>query len=130
MIDRASKGEPIEMWGNPDAFKDVLYIKDLCQMMYKALFAEVNGGTYNAGTGIRTTLREQIEGIIQVFSPMNNKSEIIDKPDGVGFTSFVMDIENARKDLEYEPQFTYLKYLEDYKEEQRLKRFDELWIKK
>lgn len=129
MIDRASKGEPIEMWGNPDAFKDVLYIKDLCQMMYKALFAEVNGGTYNAGTGIRTTLREQIEGIIQVFSPMNNKSEIIDKPDGVGFTSFVMDIENARKDLEYEPQFTYLKYLEDYKEEQRLKRFDELWIK-
>ena len=37
---------------------------------------------------------------------------------------------NARKDLEYEPQFTYLKYLEDYKEEQRLKRFDELWIKK
>lgn len=48
--------------GNPDAFKDVLYIKDLCQMMYKALFAEVNGGTYNAGTGIRTTLREQIEG--------------------------------------------------------------------
>ena len=40
------------------------------------------------------------------------------------------DIENARKDLEYEPQFTYLKYLEDYKEEQRLKRFDELWIKK
>lgn len=75
-------------------------------------------------------MREQIEGIIQVFSPMNNKSEIIDKPDGVGFTSFVMDIENARKDLEYEPQFTYLKYLEDYKEEQRLKRFDELWIKK
>ena len=36
-------------------------------MMYKALFAQVDGGTYNAGTGIRTTLREQIEGIVDVF---------------------------------------------------------------
>lgn len=57
MIDRASRGEDIEMWGNPDAFKDILYIKDLCQMMYKALFANVEGGTYNAGTGIKRLAR-------------------------------------------------------------------------
>lgn len=43
---------------------------------------------YNAGTGIKTTLREQIEGMIEVFSPKNHKSEIIEKPDGAGFTSF------------------------------------------
>ena len=36
MIDKAAKGETIEMWGNPDAFKDILYVKDLCQMMFKA----------------------------------------------------------------------------------------------
>ena len=130
MIDRASAGEPIEMWGNPNAFKDILYVKDLCQMMYKALFADVDGGIYNAGTGIRTTLREQIEGMIQVFSPEGHKSEIIEKPEGDGFTSFVMDIENARKDLGYEPEFSYIRYLEDYKREQSIKRFDELWMKK
>lgn len=129
MIDRASQGEPIEMWGNPDAFKDILYIKDLCQMMYKALFADVNGGTYNAGTGVRTTLRQQIEGMIQVFSPKGKKSEIIEKSEGSGFTSFVMDIENARQELGYNPQYTYIKYLEDYKKEQELKRFDALWKK-
>lgn len=130
MIDRATKGEPIEMWGNPDAFKDILYVKDLCQMMYKALFAEKDGGTYNAGTGIRTTLREQIEGMIEVFSPENHKSEIIEKPDGAGFTSFVMDIRNAEEDLGYKPQYTYLKYLEDYKKERGLGRFNELWVSK
>ena len=127
MIDRASKGEPIEMWGNQDAFKDILYIKDLCQMMYKALFANVNGGTYNAGTGIKTTLREQIQGMVDVFSPEGKRSEIIEKPEGAGFTSFVMDIENAKEELGYQPEFTYRKYLEDYKKEQELKRFDNLW---
>ena len=129
MIDRASKGEDIELWGDPKAFKDILYIKDLCQMMYKALFANVNGGTYNAGTGIRTTLEEQIQGIVDVFSPSDKKSKIVEVPGGASFTSFVMDIENARKDLGYEPEYSYIDYLKDYKLEQEYKRFDELWVK-
>ena len=130
MIDVASKGERIELWGNPDAFKDILYIKDLCQMMYKAILCKLNGGTYNAGTGIKTTLKEQIEGMIQVFAPHDMKSEIVYKPEGSSFTSFVMDIENAKEELGYEPEYTYIKYLEDYKKEQKLKRFDDLWLGK
>lgn len=127
MIERATKGEPIEMWGDPDAFKDILYIKDLCQMMYKAMFADRDGGLYNAGTGIKTTLRDQIQGMIDVFSPEGNRSEIIAKPEGAGFTSFVMDIDNAREELGYEPEFTYIRYLEDYKRERELKRFNTMW---
>ncbi len=127
MIEKAIKGEPIEMWGDQDAFKDILYIKDLCQMIYKSLFTDVPGGTYNAGTGIKTTLREQIEGIIDVFSPADHKSTIIEMPDKDGFTSFVMDIENARDDLGYNPEYSYKKYLLDYKKERELKRFDGLW---
>ena len=130
MIDRAASGEDLEMWGNPEAFKDVLYIKDLCQMMCKAITANVNGGTYNAGTGLKTTLREQIEGYIRVFSPNPNTARIIEKPSGSSFTSFVMDIQNAREELGYEPVYTYDKYLEDYKKEQELKRFDSLWLTK
>ena len=130
MIDRAASGEDLEMWGNPEAFKDVLYIKDLCQMMCKAITANVNGGTYNAGTGLKTTLREQIEGYIRVFSPNPDTARIIEKPSGSSFTSFVMDIQNAREELGYEPVYTYDKYLEDYKKEQELKRFDSLWLNK
>ena len=128
MIDLASHGQNIELWGDPNAFKDILYIKDLCQLMFKAILTNVNGGTYNAGTGIKTTLQEQIEGMINVFNPEGKKSEIIYKPDGSGFTSFVMDIDNAKEDLGYEPEYTYIKYLEDYKKEQELKRFDDLWL--
>ncbi len=127
MIDKASKGEDLEIWGNPDAFKDILYVKDLCQMMFKALFAEVDGGTYNAGTGIKTSLREQIKGILEVFHPLGKDAKIIECPDKPGFTSFVMDIDNAKEELGYTPEYTYKKYLEDYKKERELKRFKELW---
>lgn len=127
MIDLASQGKNIELWGDPNAFKDILYIKDLCQMMYKALFVDIDGGTYNAGTGIKTTLQEQIQGMIDVFSPKNHKSKIVYRPEKNSFTSFIMDIDNARRELGYEPEYTYLKYLQDYKKEQELKRYDNLW---
>ena len=127
MIDKAIKGETIEMWGNPDAFKDIVYVKDFCQMVFKATFADVNGGTYNVGTGVKTTLRQQIEGMVKVFSPENAPSVIIEKPEKPTFTSFVMDIENAKKDLGYAPEFDYIAYLEDYKREMKENRFDGLW---
>ena len=63
IIQRAMKGEPLEMWGNPELGKDIIYVKDLCQMIFKSLFVDRETGTYNAGTGIKTTMREQIEGI-------------------------------------------------------------------
>ena len=123
MIERAAKGEDMELWGNPDAFKDMLYVKDLCQMMYRALLANVDGGTYNAGTGVRTTLREQIEGMLEVFAPEGTHPQIIYRPEKPSFTSFVMDIENIKRDLGYEPRYYYLDYLRDYKEERERNRF-------
>lgn len=127
IIDRASRGEPIEMWGDPNAYKDILYVKDLCQMVLKALLTERDYGIYNVGTGVKTTLRQQIEGIIDVFSPAGCRSEIIERPEKGSFTSFVMDIGNAETELGYEPKYYYHQYLEDYRTEQELARFDRLW---
>ena len=47
-------------------------------MMYLALIADVDSGTYNAGTGVKTTMRDQIQGIVDVFS--DGKSNIM-RPD-------------------------------------------------
>lgn len=41
-----------------------------------------------------------------------------------------MDIENAKKELLYSPQYNYIAYLQDYKLEMEKKRFDRLWEKK
>jgi len=127
MIDRAMKGLDIEMWGDPDAFKDIVYVKDFCQMVYKSLFSENRRGLYCVGTGVKTTLRQQIQGMIDVFSPAGQTSKIIECPEKPGFVSFVMDIENAKKELGYVPEYDYISYLKDYKKEMELNRFKDLW---
>ena len=44
MIEKAIKAEPIELWGNPDREKDIVYVKDFCQMLLKAIFVDKNVG--------------------------------------------------------------------------------------
>ena len=127
MIERACNGLNIEMWGNPNAFKDILYVKDVCQMICRCVTSDVDGGIYNAGTGKRTTLLQQIEGYIRFFSPSPANDMIIKKKDNPSFVSFVMDISKAEKELGYKPVYTFEKYLKDYKLERELKRFDNLW---
>ncbi len=126
MIDLAQKGKPIELWGDPKYSKDMVHVYDCAQMLCKAVEVNRNEGLYNVGTGIPVTLQEQIETIIEVFSPADHPSEIIfcpDKPVGGGF---LMDIQNAKEELGYEPQYTCLKLFEDYKEEMKIDRFKEL----
>ena len=126
LMNQAMAGDQVEMWGDPAKAKDVVYVRDFCQMLYKAILVERESGFYNVGTGTAVTLKEQIEGIIEVFSPENKKSEIILLPDKPNSREFIMDIENARIELEYEPQYYYLDYLKDFKKEMELNRFAEL----
>lgn len=123
MIQRAINGQDIELWGNPELGKDVIYVKDLCQMIFKSLFVDRDTGTYNAGTGIKTSMREQIEGMVEVFSPKENPSKIVECPDKKDCDDFVMDITNIKEELGYEPQYNYIDYLKDYKKEMELHRF-------
>lgn len=125
MIDRAIKGETIELWGNPEKSKDIVYVKDLCRMFFKATFADnIKNSTYNVGTGRRVTMLEQVQGIIDVFSPPEHKSQIKFCPEKTDCVDFIMDIENARRELGYEPKYDYLAYLEDYKKEMNSDRFE------
>lgn len=125
-IERAIKGEPIELWGDPEIAHDVVYVKDFCQMLYKAVFAECDGGVYNVGTGMPVSLKDQIEGIIQVFSE-GKKSEIIYRSDKPNARKYIIDIKKAEKDLGYKPEYSYIDYLNDFKIEMQKKRFDDLF---
>jgi UDP-glucose 4-epimerase len=115
--------------GDPILAKDIVYVKDFAQMVYKALLANNDGGIYNVGTGQVVSLEDQIKGIIEVFSPEGRKSKIIPRPEKPNARSFIMDIENAKADLGYNPQFDYINYLKDFKKEMELDRFAELWAK-
>ena len=123
LMNKAMSGEPIEMWGDPKRAKDIVYVEDFCQMLYLAVISGNNGGFYNVGTGIATTLEEQLRGLVEVFSPEEHQSPIIPRPDMPDAPAYVMDISNAVEELGYQPAFSYRDYLRAFKEEMRLNRF-------
>lgn len=117
LIDKARTGEPIEVWGNPNREKDMVYVKDFCQMLFKAIFVNRNCGYYNVGTGVGTSLLDQIKGMIDVFGEEGKKSEIIMRPDKPNAPQYIMDITPAVQELGYKPQYSYLEMLRDFKTE-------------
>lgn len=117
LINRAIAGEPIEVWGDASRVKDMVYVKDFCQMLYKALFVDRDSGYYNVGTGVGTSLLDQIQGMIDVFGTPGKKSEIIMRPDKPNAPQYIMDITPAVEELEYNPQYDYLTMLKDMKYE-------------
>ncbi len=123
MIDRAIKGEDIELWGNPMQKRDIVYVKDFCQFVYRALFANCDCGCFNVGADNMVSMREQIEGIIKVFSPGDNPSKIVYCPEKRSCDDSHMNIDKARRFLGYEPEYDYISYLEDYKKEMNSDRF-------
>lgn len=126
MIEKAMKGEPIEVYGDGTYAKDMVHVYDFSQELCKAVEANVDGGIYNIGTGVPVTIKEQIETIIDVFSPQDHKSRIIMRPDKTCGGGFLMDIENAKRELGYEPKYSCRDLFEDYKKEMKVKRFAEL----
>ena len=126
MIELAQKGEPIELWGNPNYSKDMVHVYDCAQMLCKAIEVNREHGFYNVGTGIPVTLEEQIKTIIKVFSPKDNPSQIIYRPDKKAGGGFLMDITNAKKELGYSPQYDVEALFRNYKEEMEINRFKEL----
>lgn len=126
IIRRAINGEPVELWGDPTRVRDMIYIKDFCQLVYKTLITDRSTGHYNAGTGVGTSMQEQIEGIIDVFSPEGKRSEIIYCPEKRNAMEYIMDISNAEEEIGYKPEYFYREYLEDYKREMNGSRFEGL----
>ncbi|MBQ9232256.1 MAG: NAD(P)-dependent oxidoreductase [Prevotella sp.] len=126
MIEQAIKGEPIELWGNPNYSKDMVHVYDCAQMICKAVEVNRETGFYNVGTGIPVTLKQQIEAIITVFSPKDHPSPIIYRPEKPCGGGFLMDVENAKKELGYEPKYDVVALFQNYKEEMEINRFKEL----
>lgn len=116
-INRARKSEPIEIWGDPSKAKDIVYVKDFAQIVEGAVNSDSAQGFYNVGTGIPTTLEEQVRGVVEVFSPKDHPSDIYYAPEKRSQVSYLYDISRTKKDLGYEPKYTYRTMLEDMKKE-------------
>mgnify|MGYP003302519778 CR=1 FL=1 len=128
LIYRAMEGKDIEIWGDPNRLLETCCVKDFLQIVEKTLTATVNGGIYNIGSG-GSTLEERIRAIIEVFSPKDNPSKIIYKPEKRNAMQFVLDIRKTINELGYVPQYSWKDYLIDFKRDMESQPFAKLWGK-
>lgn len=127
MISDAMTGKPLEIWGNPNYSKDMVYVADCSQMFTKAILTDkVSGGIYNVGTGIPVSIEEQILTIRDVFCTNNNQSKIVYLPEKTVTGGFLLNIDNAIRDLDYHPKYSCKDLFLEFKKEMELNRFKEL----
>lgn len=119
-VEKAIKAEPIEVWGDASQVRDHIYIKDVITAFIAAIHSKGAKGIYNIASGQGVSWLEEAQHIAEVFGPtQQKKSEIILRPDKTGLTrSYVYSIEKAKRDLQWQPQYSYKLMLEDYKREQ------------
>lgn len=126
IIEKAKKGEDIEVWGDPTRSKEMVYVKDVAQLIAQCIDDSTHHGIYNVGSRHQVTLEEQIDGIIEIFTE-NNKSKKIYRPEKPNALLNHLDISKTIEDLGYSPKYDYIDWLRDFKKEEQLNRFKGLW---
>lgn len=122
-IDKAIKGEDIEIWGDGSLKRDIVYIKDVVACIINAIKTPKLYGVYNLTSGKTVSLEEQVKTVINIFSKENQKSKIIYRFDKINNAkSFIFDIQKAKNDLGYNPKYlNFEKMMLDYRNEMEKK---------
>lgn len=66
-LQRALRGEPIEIWGDGKVQRDYIYIDDVINAFVAAMNYEGNEPVFNISTGVPTTLLDLISHITQII---------------------------------------------------------------
>ena len=127
LMDRASKGLPIEIWGDCKKAKEMVYIKDFIRLVKCCIESDSEGGCFNVGNGWQVTLEEQILGIIDVFSPEGKKSPVVYCPEKPDPLQNAFDVSKIFNELNYRPKYSYIDQLKDFKHEMETEPFAQLW---
>lgn len=124
-IERATKGEPLELWGDPERARDIVYVKDVVTAILLSLRNKEAIGLYNVASGEKVSLRTEAEEIVRVFSPKERPSTFVYRPERPNSVEpFLYDISKARRDLQWYPRYGVREMLEDFKREMESGRFD------
>ena len=129
IIEQAMKGNTLEIWGNPNSIKEMVYIKDFIRLVGCCVNNNGKGGVYNASCGCPISIEEQIRSIAEVFCT-SQKSPIVYRPEKPSSPQFVLSIDKAKRELGYSPMFGFKDLLIDFKEEMIKEPFSRLWGKR
>ncbi len=124
-VEKALKGEKIEVWGNSKIKRDHVYIKDVLGAIECSIKCGKVSGIFNIASGVGYSLYDEAKFIAKVFATEKGISEVTLNEKKPGLTrGYLYDISNEKKYLKWEPKYAdYEVMLRDYKKEWESKRF-------
>lgn len=127
-VENAMEGKDIVIYGNKNVKRDAIYVKDVAEAFYRAIKSDKTEGLYNMTSGKCVSLFEQAQIISDVFGS-EKKSKVINNPKIKNNSkSFWFSIEKAKKDFNYQPQYSdFKKMMEDYKSDLENQKFKNLF---
>ena len=126
IVRRAIAGETIEVWGDPNKKKELLYIDDFTDAIIKAVESNVCG-LFNLPGPRPYTLEDQIDGIIGGFSAHGHLSTKVYLPDRPSTPENLLLGDNVRDELGWTATTSWREACERMREESQSNRFVELW---
>lgn len=99
MLDAIDRGEPVTLYGDGSQAYDFVYVTDCAAANVCAMKADATDGFYNVGTGVRTSLRELAELVLDITG---SDAGIRYEPQGLTFVkNRIGDPTAAARDLAY-----------------------------
>jgi UDP-glucose 4-epimerase len=121
---RARAGQPLELWGQGQARRDSLYVKDAVRAIHAAIKSERARGLYLIGSGTGRTVEEEVKVFAEVFGTPERPVAIVRRPEIEDKKkSYYFDISKARAELGWDPAYSYAEILRDYDREVAAGRF-------
>ena len=126
-IDNAKEGKDIEIWGDANTSRDLIYVKDVARAFVMASQSDKALGLYNMTSGVGVTIEEQAKVIIELFGG-ESKSKIVYRPEKSNNTpSYIYSMDKAYRDFGFKPSFVSFKdMMVDYKMELESGRWNDL----
>jgi UDP-glucose 4-epimerase len=102
MLDSIDRGEPLVVYGDGSQAYDFVYVGDCAAANVCAMKAETVDRFYNVGTGLRTTIKEVAELLLEITG---SDVGIRYEPEGITFVkNRIGSAERARDELGFEAQ--------------------------
>jgi UDP-glucose 4-epimerase len=100
MLDSIDRGEPLVVYGDGSQAYDFVYVGDCATANVCAMKAETVDGFYNVGTGVRTTIKEVAELLLEITG---SEVGIRYEPEGVTFVkNRIGSADRARAEIGFE----------------------------
>jgi UDP-glucose 4-epimerase len=92
---------PLRIWGDGSIVRDFVDVRDVARLYHLAVISDVESGTFNAGSGVGTSLRELIAVMAE---ELGVSPKILREPSrGFDVPTIVLDSEKAKRIFAWEP---------------------------